>query len=163
MLAAVVAGVELLSRSRFGALLGRTPLWLLVAVQGFRLPLELVMHRAALEGTMPAQMTFGAGYNYDIVTGASALLLAWALHTGRASRALVLAWNVLGVVLLLVVVSIGFASTPIVAAFGQDRLNTWILHAPFVWLPTVLVASAMLGHVLVFRALRASSPAVAPA
>lgn len=152
----LVLGVAALGRSRIGAALATTPLWLLVGLQAFRLPLELVMHQAAAEGTMPRQMTFGAGgLNYDIVTGATAVLLAWALRRGAAPRALVLAWNVLGTGLLLVVVGVGIASTPLFARFGTEpaQLNTWVLFAPFVWLPALLVGGAALGHVVVFRAL----------
>jgi len=158
--AGLVIGVVLLVRSRFGALLATTPLWILVGLQAFRLLLELVMHQAAREGTMPAQMTFGAvagrtGFNYDIVTGSTALLLAIALRAGRVPRAVVLAWNVLGSALLLAIVVIGIGSTPLFARFGSspEQLNTWVLYAPFVWLPAILVGSAFLGHVLIFRAL----------
>ena len=40
----------------------------LVGVQAFRLPLELLMHRAGGLGIMPPELSYG-GYNYDIVTG----------------------------------------------------------------------------------------------
>lgn len=166
----LVVGVVLLARSRFGPLLAASPLWILVGMQAFRLPLELVMHQAALEGTMPAQMTFGSvrgdsGLNYDIVTGITALVLALGLRFGRVPRAVVLAWNVLGTLLLFVIVSVALLSTPLFAYFGSapERLNTWILFAPFIWLPAVLVGSALLGHVLVFRALvREREPAKGP-
>ncbi|GMU08670.1 hypothetical protein ASNO1_49230 [Corallococcus caeni] len=157
----LVVAVALLLRTGAGRLLSRnTPLWLLVGLQAFRLPLELVMHQAALEGVMPAQMTFGAvrgvtGLNYDILTGASALLLALWLRTGDVPRQVVLAWNVFGSMLLLGILSIAVVSTPLVALFGDapDRLNTWVLFAPFVWLPSVLVGSALFGHALLFRRL----------
>ncbi len=158
----MVLGVVWLFRSRVGVLLARsTPMVVLVALQSFRLPLELVMHRAATEGVMPVQMTFGVlhgalGRNYDLVTGATALLLAVALRERPMPRALVLAWNVLGTALLVNVVTVAIASTPVVAAFGTapSELNTWVLYPPFVWLPAVLVPSALLGHLLVFRKLR---------
>src|SRR5689334_22314063 len=44
------------------------PFAVLVGVQVFRLPVELVMHRAAEEGVMPSVMSYG-GYNFDIVSG----------------------------------------------------------------------------------------------
>ena len=50
------------------------------------------MHAAAEEGVMPREMSY-SGYNLDIVTGASAALLAILLFAGAAPRALVLAWN----------------------------------------------------------------------
>jgi hypothetical protein len=133
------------------------PLWALVGVQAFRLPLELAMHRAALAGIMPPQMSYG-GLNYDIVTGATALLLAPLVAAGRAPHALVLAWNVMGSLLLLVVVGVAIAASPGVRAFGDGAVNSWVAYVPFVWLPSVLVAAASAGHVLVFRRLAATSP-----
>jgi hypothetical protein len=168
---ALIVAVGLLTRTNMGRLLSqKTPLWLLVGLQGFRLPLELVMHQAALEGVMPAQMTFGTahgvpGLNYDILTGASALLLALWLRLGDVPRPVVRAWNVLGSVLLLGILGIAVVSTPVVALFGEapDRLNTWVLFAPFVWLPAVLVGSALFGHALLFRRLwTAPRPADGP-
>ncbi|MHA7628927.1 hypothetical protein [Corallococcus sp. M7] len=158
--ALVVAVVLLLRTGTAKRMSQLTPLWLLVGLQAFRLPLELVMHQAALEGVMPAQMTFGSvngvtGWNHDILTGATALPLALWLRAGNVPRPVVLAWNVLGSVLLLGILGIAIASTPFLARFGgaPSQLNTWILFAPFVWLPAVLVGSALFGHALVFRRL----------
>src|SRR3954451_7069896 len=61
-----------------GRLAAGVPLAVLVGVQGFRLPLELLMHRAYGEGLMPVQMSY-SGRNFDIVTGSTALVLAAAL------------------------------------------------------------------------------------
>jgi hypothetical protein len=47
----------------------------LVAVQGFRLPLELAMHAMYDRGIMPVEMSF-SGRNFDVVTGATALVVA---------------------------------------------------------------------------------------
>lgn len=46
-----------------------------------------------------------------------------------------------------------------VRAFGEDprHLNTWVLFFPYIWLPTVLVVVAMVGHVVVSRALLATA------
>lgn len=145
--------VVALARSRVGERLARgLPLAALVAFEGFRLPLELVMHRAAVEGTMPEQMSF-AGYNFDVVTGASALVVAALVHKGLAPRALVAAWNALGLTLLAVIVGIAIASTPVFSAFGPARLNTWVAWFPFVWMITVNVPAALFGHLVVARRL----------
>ena len=48
---------------------------MLVGVQGFRLPLELAMHRMYERGIMPVQMSY-SGLNYDILTGIRALVVA---------------------------------------------------------------------------------------
>jgi hypothetical protein len=132
------------------------PLHVLVLAQGFRLPLELVMHAAAVEGTMPSVMSY-SGYNFDIVTGGSALLVGMLLKRG-APLTLAFAWNALGVVLLSVIIVIAFMSSPIVRAFGDDQLNTWVAYVPFVWLPTILVAAAIAGHIVVWRRLAIELP-----
>jgi hypothetical protein len=124
----------------------------LIGIQSFRLPLELVMHRAAREGVMPVHMSF-SGYNFDIVAGASAVVVAVLLAAGKAPRALAMAWNMLGAALLVTIVIIGVSSLPMFAAFGDapDRLNTWMAYFPFVWLPTVMVAAAFAGHIVIAR------------
>ena len=128
------------------------PLWTLIAIQGFRLPLELAMHGMYERGIMPEQMSY-SGRNFDIITGISALLVAWLVATGRCGRRGALAWNILGLALLLNIVGIAIMSTPRFQLFGPDRLNTWVMHPPFVWLPAVMVLAALAGHLLIFRAL----------
>jgi hypothetical protein len=128
------------------------PLAALVGFHVFRLPLELLMHSAAGAGVMPTQMSF-SGWNFDILTGATALVVAPLAAFGVLPRRLLLAWNALGSVLLLVVVGIAVASTPPLLAFGADpaRANTWVAYAPFIWLPTLLVPAAAAGHVVLWR------------
>jgi hypothetical protein len=128
------------------------PLWVLVGSQAFRFPLELLMHEAHVAGVMPVQMSY-SGQNYDIVTGLSAGVLGWWLARGRVPGWVVLAWNVLGFGLLLNVVTVAIVSTPIFGWFGPDRLVTFVTYPPFVWLPTVLVPAALIGHILVWRKL----------
>ena len=134
----------LLAFSRTGTRLAHgAPIALLVGFHTFRLPLELVMHQASLEGTMPPQMTY-TGSNFDIVTGISAVVVGAIAAWGRAPRWLLLAWNTLGTGLLLAIVVIAVASLPMFQAFGSDpsRLNTWVAYFPFVWLPAGLVSRA---------------------
>jgi hypothetical protein len=129
------------------------PLWALVGVQVFRYPLELAMHRMYERGIMPVQMSY-SGLNFDIVTGISAALVAGLVLSGRAGRKVVLAWNIVGMALLLNIVTVAILSTPRFAYFGGvDRLNVWVTYPPFVWLPAVLVAAALAGHLVIFRAL----------
>jgi hypothetical protein len=132
------------------------PIASLVLVQGFRLPLELAMHAMYERGVMPEQMSY-SGWNFDILTGISALAVGALAWKGRAPTRLIGAWNVLGLVLLLNVVTIAIASTPRFQAFGPERLNIWVTYPPFVWLPAVMVLAALAGHLLIFRALRQRS------
>jgi len=139
--------------SRLGTLLVRgLPIWALVGFQVFRLPLEFVMHRAYIEGVMPVQMSY-SGQNYDIVSGISAGVLGLWLGRRHVSRWVVAAWNTLGFVLLVNIVTIAIASTPVFGWFGDERLNIFVTYPPFVWLPGILVPAALTGHILVWRRL----------
>ena len=138
-----------------GAIARALPLWALVAAQAFRLPLELAMHQAGIARVMPTALSFG-GLNFDIVTGATAIVLAALVAAGRAPRALVIAWNVMGLGFLAVILFVAVATMPGNPLAG-DVPNTWVCYVPFVWLPTVLVPAAIAGHILVFRRLRATS------
>jgi hypothetical protein len=154
----VIVGVVLISLvlalGRVGARIAHhIPLWTLVAIQGFRLPLELAMHALVTRGIMPDQMSY-SGRNFDIVSGATAIIVAWVVKTGRGGSRLVAAWNVLGLALLVNVVSVAIASTPLLRVFGDDRVVTFVTYPPFVWLPAVMVLAALAGHLVIFRALR---------
>jgi len=161
---ALAAGIGV---SRVGARLAAgLPLAVLVGAQGFRVGVELLLHRAYLEGLAPVQMTY-AGRNLDVVTGVSALLLAAWLARRPAPRRLVHAWNGLGALLLANVLAVAWLSAPTpLRRFWNEPPNVWISHAPWVWLPAVMVLAAILGHVLVFRRLRRDArqaPAAGPA
>ena len=131
----------------------QTPIWALVAVQSFRLPLEIAMHALVARGIMPVQMSY-SGRNLDIVTGITAVIVAAVVKAGSGGRWLVAAWNVLGLALLINVVSVAIASTPRFRYFGDANVVTFVTYAPFVWLPAVMVAAALAGHLVIFRALR---------
>jgi len=133
------------------------PIAALVGFQSFRILVELLLHRAYVEGLMPVQMSY-AGRNFDIVSGITALLLGAWLTSGRASRTVVALWNVLGVALLVNILAIAVLSAPTpIRVFMNEPANVWITRAPWVWLPAAMVLAAVMGHVLVFRWLRHTS------
>jgi hypothetical protein len=149
-----------LARSAIGDRLARgLPLAALVGLQSFRFPLEVVMHAAYERGLMPIQMSY-SGRNFDVLTGITAVILAAWLRFGHPPRAVVWAWNVMGVLLLANIVTVAVLSVPTFARFGStpDRLNTFVADPPFVLLPTVLVLTAWAGHLVVFRALSLRRP-----
>lgn len=132
------------------------PWSVLIGYQVFRLPVEFMLHRAYEQHVIGVQMTW-SGRNLDVVTALLAGLLGvWLWRRGESeppARGLVLAWNLLGLGLLINIVTIAIASTPTFAAFPGPP-NTFVAHFPYVWLPTVMVAAALFGHLLVFRRLR---------
>jgi hypothetical protein len=154
LLAVAAFGVALgVALSPVGARLARgLPLWALIGFQAFRFPLELLMHRAANDGLMPSVMSWN-GYNFDIVSGVSALLLGGVLLFRTVPRWLVVAWNSLGSLLLAVIATVAIAASPIFRAFGDDQVNLWVTRFPYTWM-AVMVAAALFGHVLLARRLR---------
>ena len=98
-------------------------------------------------------MTY-AGYNFDILTGTSALLLgAWlAFRNAPPSRALVLVWNTFGMLLLLNVMTIAVLSSPLpIRMFTQGVPVLLAFYFPYGWIVPFCVGGALFGHVLVFR------------
>ena len=161
LLAGIVILAIRIALTRFGRRLAiAVPLWALIGVQAFRLPLELAMHALYERGVMPVQMSY-SGRNFDIVTGITAIAVALIVRRSQAEgvalspgmRRLVAAWNTIGLALVLNVVIIGVLSTPRLLYFGVDHVNTFVMRTPFVWLPAVMVLAALSGHLLIFRAL----------
>jgi hypothetical protein len=160
--ASMIAMTLALAWSGFGRRFAdKLPFVALIGFQAFRLPLELVMHRAAVAGLMPNVMSF-TGYNFDIVTGASALPLALYAWRRPLPRWLIGLWNVTGQLLLIAIAAIAFAATPVFRAFGDDQLNIWVVQFPYVWI-AVMVAAALFGHVVTLRKMLAEARAKAPA
>jgi hypothetical protein len=154
LIAGMVALALVLAFGRVGGRVAQfIPLWGLVAIQSFRLPLELAMHALIARGIMPVQMSY-SGRNFDIITGATAIVVAILVKRGYAGRRLVAIWNVVGLGLLVNVVSVAIASMPLLRMFGDDRVVTFVTYPPFVWLPAVMVLAALAGHLVIVRALR---------
>jgi hypothetical protein len=163
MLIVIVASLAIaigLALSTVGArIIAGVPIAVLVGYQGFRVIVELVLHRAYVEGLMPVQMSY-AGRNFDIVSGLSAIIVGVWLAAGNPSRLVVGVWNTLGLALLLNVLVVAMLSAPTpFRVFMNEPSNVWITRAPWVWLPAVMVLAAILGHVLVYRWLASASRA----
>lgn len=127
------------------------PVWALVGFQAFRIPVELLLHSFYEEGRIPVQMTY-LGRNFDAVTGVTAIFVAWLAWSGRLTRGALIAWNLLGLGLLLNIVTIAILSMPTpIRVFLNEPANRFVAQPPYTWLPTVLVTTALLGHIVVFR------------
>ena len=138
------------------------PLAALVGVQGFRVVVELILHRAYREGLMPVQMSF-SGLNFDILSGLSAIVVALMLLRKPGSLVLVRVWNTAGVILLANILTIALLSAPTpLRVFHNEPANVWITQAPWVWLPSVFVLAAVVGHILVYRRIRYEMRVVVP-
>lgn len=156
LIVAVLAVALAFGLSPLGASVAASvPLAVLIGVQAFRFPLELLMHRGMTLGIVPQALSYG-GLNYDILTGLGALALVAALRTGApVPRWAIWAWNVWGSWCLVVIVGVAITASPMLRLFGDDprQVNTWVLFFPYVWVPAILVANAIATHIVVTRAL----------
>jgi hypothetical protein len=156
LLIAVVlsAGIAL---SKVGTrLLSEASIVWLVGIQAFRIAVEVFLDWGHRAGLVPIQMTF-EGRNWDIVSGVSAVGVAWLAAKKQAPRWLIFFWNCVGVALLFNIVVIAILSMPTpLRHFHNEPANRFIAYFPYIWLPTFLVPLALFGHLLVFRWLRAT-------
>ena len=141
-------------RSAVGRRLTRAPVGVLIGLQAFRLPLELLMARAAELGLMPVQMSLH-GRNFDVVTGVLATIIGLFALRFPVPRAVGWGFSVVGGLLLVNIVTIAVLSSPMIQAFGDDPsvVNTFVTRPPYVLLPTVLVTAALVLHLALFARL----------
>lgn len=149
---AAFAAAALLVHSRTGRhLLAHTPEPWPIALQTFRVPVEVLLFWYFAAGVVPVQMTF-EGLNFDVLSGLLAPVVAWGV--GRWPRAVAVGYNVLGLALLFTIVGIAVLSVPgPMRVFMNEPANAAVGTFPFVWLPTFLVPVAFFGHVASLRQL----------
>jgi hypothetical protein len=135
--------------SPVGRWLSFLPLPALVAFHGFRLPLELVLHSWVAQGVIPFTMTW-SGRNWDILTGVVALVAA-----PFCRRNVIPAWgaNVVGLVLLANVMRVVVFSSPVPFGWPVQPKLQLIYHVPYALIVPTCVGGALLGHVVLTRAL----------
>jgi hypothetical protein len=129
------------------------PLWILLGIQCFRVGVELFLHQLWINGIVPRMLTF-EGANVDIYIGASAPLIAWLSTRRPLGLRLALAWNVLGLLALMNVVTRAVLTSP-----GPFNLihtevpNRMFGTFPFMFIPGFFVPLAVTLHVLAIRAI----------
>lgn len=137
----------------------QNPQWMLVGLQLFRVPVELLLASLAADGLAPVEMSYH-GRNFDVLAGASAPVLAAAIFRfgERRLRGVIVVWNTLAMGLLLNVVGHGLFSAPTPFQLLHFEIENRILgEFPMMWLPLFLVPTAFVLHFLSLRrALRKS-------
>jgi hypothetical protein len=132
-----------------GSIARGVPIGALVAFQGFRLPLELVLHDWARQGSIPGSMTW-SGSNFDVVSGIVALAAA---PFAARRRAVAWAMNAIGLALLVNVARVAILSSPLPFAWHVTPPLLLAAHLPYALIVPVCVAGALFGHVVLTRAL----------
>ncbi len=150
----VLAGTVGLAASLGFTNIGKTlatsvPLWGLVLFQGFRFPLELILHDWSNYETIPETMTW-TGNNPDIITGLMAIFAA-----PFVTRRPWLAWifNVVGILLLVNVARVAVLSSPVPFGWDVEPPLEVILYLPYAFIVPICVGGAALGHVVLTRKL----------
>lgn len=120
----------------------------LVWPQLFRLPLELILWAMFVAHILPQQMTF-EGYNFDVLTAIFAPLIAIGyFHKRKMALRWPITWNIAGIMLVVIVVSIALTSTPSpLRLWSTEPPVTAVAYMPFIWLPGFLVPLALFFHV----------------
>jgi len=135
-------------------LLQTVPSHWLVFMQSFRIIVELLLFFAYMAGKLPVQMTF-EGRNFDVITGVLALPIGYLLAKKKTyAPKLAIAFNIIGVLLLLNILVIAVLSMPTtIRYFMNEPSNTLVGQFPFILLPGVLVPIAYTMHIFSLRQL----------
>ncbi len=122
----------------------------LTRLQFFRVFVEILLWLLFIQSLLPEQMTF-EGRNWDILTGLTALLAA---RFFLNSKGWMIAWNIMGLGLLINIVSVALLSMPTpFRYFENEPANTIVTYFPFILLPTFLVPLAYILHFMSLRKL----------
>lgn len=146
-LGALIILVSVSRTQFFTRLLLKTPRHWPVALQSFRILVELAFYALFTAGLAPVQVTF-EGRNFDIFVGLTAPLVAIAIARLNLSRRAVIAWNILGLLVLLN--TIGTVLTSVPGPLHQNwpgqpftAFTTW----PVIWIPAFLAPLAIFLHI----------------
>lgn len=141
------------SFSPWSELLAEIPQYILVGLQCFRVPVEVLLATLATRRLLATEMTY-YGRNFDIVEGLTAIVLAfWLRRRGeKPLQLVVLPWNLMDLSLVTVVLVHGVLSVPYPLQVLHLSVPTFVIaYFPVVWLLTVLVPLAYLLHLVSIR------------
>lgn len=139
---------------RFRRVLDSLSLESLTWIHVVRIPVEICLYWLFLEKQVPESMTF-SGINFDILSGLSAPIIAWAYFKREMiGPRVLLVWNFICLVLLFVVVirAVGAVPSPN-QHWDFEQPNFAVLHYPFIWLPGFIVPLVFWSHLISIRRL----------
>ncbi|WP_420603566.1 hypothetical protein [Flagellimonas sp.] len=139
--------VLFLFRNRNHSIIAAIPIALPVAVQSFRAVIEVLFYFTFLSGVLPIQVTF-EGANYDVLIGLSAIAIAIYASRPNASSKVLIAWNIIGILVVLFAAFIFITSFYFPAIWGNTGIPIAFNQFPYLLLPTFLMPFAVFLHVL---------------
>ncbi|HTI92540.1 MAG TPA: hypothetical protein VL727_18220 [Puia sp.] len=124
----------------------------LIYWQSFRILVEIALWVNYMRGLIPVQMSF-EGRNFDVLSGLLAIPVAYYCFVRKSwPRWIVLAYNIVGLGLLLNIIIISVLSMPTpLRYFHNEPANTLLGHFPYIFLPGLLVPLAYSLHILSLR------------
>jgi hypothetical protein len=128
----------------------RISLPLLIALQTFRVGVELTLHKLWEVGAVPHLLTLPGG-NVEMLIGLSAPAIAWLSLKGPIGRRLAVGWGVLGL-LSLFNVSARAALTGPLHLIHSEVPNLALGMFPFSFIPGFMAPLAVMLHVFALRA-----------
>ena len=152
--------ISLLFTKKLGEILQNIPPDRIIYLQSFRVVVEILLWMLFVEELLPVQMTF-EGRNFDILVGATAPLVGYFCFQGtrRRYKGVAIAWNIVGLLILLNIVVIAILSTPtLLRYFMNEPANTIVATFPFVLLPGILVPVAYSMHLFSLKQLLKKEP-----
>jgi len=142
---------------RHRALLHRVPRWQPVVFQAFRIWVEFLILGAALRGLGSQEPTM-EGYNFDIITGITAPVVALLVYRWQVlSERWVFWWNVMGLLWIVnvVFIFISLIGFPQVWGYAQTTISPDFGQMPYLLIPAFFMPSAVFMHVFSLMQLRA--------
>ena len=135
-------------------LLAEIPPWQPVALETFRVAVELAFWSLHASGMAPIQVTF-EGRNLDAIVGVTAPLIAAGIATCRIGPRPTIAWNLFGLTMLINAIATVVTSTP--GPLHSDWAGepfTAIAAWPVIWIPAFLAPLGITLHIVSIRQAR---------
>ncbi len=134
-------------RNRKSSWLQNIPVQGLFFYQTFRILIEIIFVYTVAQGTLHPNVTI-EGYNYDMVYAFSVLLIGLGIFQKIEShRKLVLAWNYLGLLVILSILIVFQTTIYLPEIYGDiEPFSGDFLQYPYVLVPAFLMPSAVFVH-----------------
>lgn len=150
---AILLVVAFFTMKKTATIIASFPIALAVYYQSFRVIVEILLWGLYKEGAGPDLVTF-EGYNFDILAGLSAPVVAYlAYHKKVLSHRAVIAWNMIGLLLLLNIVSIfiSLIVKPALWGYAEIPVSTDFAHVPYIFVAGMFMPTAVFMHIMSIR------------
>lgn len=142
---AILLSILLVNRNFMKDAFQRIPTHVPIALQSFRIFVELLIYATYLKGIFPQKATF-EGMNFDILVGISSIFVSIAVSKGVIKYTGILIWNGASLCILLLTVY-SFISTYYFSDFVASGLGYQFVEFPYLLLASVLLPVAIFLHV----------------